>query len=587
MVIVLSIAFVLVVVATVIVTNGTRNYEMQRHTSVSTEIRQKQVSIADQILKNFSDSYLSSLSNGGAIAPSTVSLQTSIQSYLQQQLNLANTGTATSINGNLVNPTSSVATVAITQLTTQPYSTYPTDIGTALSEPWATLTFPNIRWGFKAPGASFIGKAFGYNITTTYQQTDNTTDTLSPLHPPTTTQYLLEIYEIPAQTAITGDNIIVGQEASGSPDNLIVSGGVVANSVLIDGSAKISNNVAAVNNLTWNAGAQIGGHTLSTARSGLDNYNYLETLTQEGLITSNHEISVATEGSKILLVPLGNRALRAAQADVSTFYLSPNSTPTDSNAIGTDNYSVYCYPYFATGVRIQCRNATITAASAGPPAVSADASMVVTVTTYHTNSLSARTTPIGTETYTLDAVNGSSCTWMKLVNSPDTNDCMLEIDPNAAQTDPLIKSLSTNENDTFYVDLTDATGSRAAYGVGFYNAATINTPGLSLVTPNTAILNNELNDNAVPFSVLAPHVAYSLGSSTPGSMNYTGQRGIVTEGSTTAVPITNFKTFSGTSIPLAAKTVTLNDTSALTPANIPPIVPRDWLVTCQEVVPGG
>lgn len=588
--IVLPIVLILVIVGLIVVNNGNRSAAIQRKTSAGGEIRQKQEGIADMALKLVGEGILANLQangNGGSVNLNTIA--TTIQANLQQQLEEANVGSVTAVNGNVVNPTLSTCTVTLAPATgLNGTSSGTMDLNAALALPYSSLTWPNIRWGFKAPGAAFIGKKWDFILTMTYQQTDNTsTQTTTgtsgqpnPLLPAKSVAYLITIYEIPAQTAVSGDNIAVGQEQSGSSNNQVVSGTVVGNQVLIDGTARISNNVAAVDTLTWNAGAQIGGHTLTTPRANMSNYNYLETLQQQNLVTSNHEVSVLSEVGKVMVYPLGNRAPRAAQANVPTYYLSPNTTASDGTApIGNDFYSAYTYPYFATQVRIQCRNAAIITTPA------ADATATVVVKTYRTNTLTNRITQVGTETFTLDAATGTGSSWMKLINSPSSGKAMLAIDPNAAQADALIVAVGGAK--TFYADVTDATGSRTNWGTGFYNGSSLTVASLSLVSPNTVYLNSDLNTGNVPLSIIAPHVAYSLGTGTPSSLSYRGQRGTVTEGSTTRIAVTNLENGTGGSLPLAAKSVTLNDVPGLTPSSLPPIVPLTWVITAQETVPGG
>ena len=132
--------------------------------------------------------------------------------------------------------------------------------------PWATypnfnvINYPNINFGYARPGQPFVAKrnwwAFSLELAGH--------DALQTGAAPTKRDFVLSIYEIPSQLAISAASFMaLGQHASGTAwENITVAGGVFAGRALVEGATTLER-VAARTEVSLSNNTTVGGRSFA------------------------------------------------------------------------------------------------------------------------------------------------------------------------------------------------------------------------------------------------------------------------------------------------------------------------------------
>ena len=87
------------------------------------------------------------------------------------------------------------------------------------SKRWGQIIYPNIRFGYKEPGDSFIARRVWWRIPLVYQTAQQTLEDQVGVnrYPSAPAYYVLSAYEIPSQLPISGNaNLQIGDNADGT-----------------------------------------------------------------------------------------------------------------------------------------------------------------------------------------------------------------------------------------------------------------------------------------------------------------------------------------------------------------------------------
>lgn len=166
------------------------------------------------------------------------------------------------------------------------------------------VPYPNIRFGFSTQGQYFIAKRNWWAFSLTFGQgvsLTNNTGTPSSALTTVTKNYVLSIYEMPSQLAISAGSILnLGRYADGSNwANTIVDGGVFGTEVNAGGVALIGNaKISARRSLTGNA--TVGGIPVA---AGFDALGTRE-VRQAATGTDYYGASLVGNSGKVAVLPL-------------------------------------------------------------------------------------------------------------------------------------------------------------------------------------------------------------------------------------------------------------------------------------------
>jgi len=156
------------------------------------------------------------------------------------------------------------------------------------------IPYPNIQFGFAKPGEPFVAKRNWWAFTIDYGK-----DTKHPLKK----SYVLSIYEVPSQSAISASSFMqLGQHADGSDwANFSVDGGVSSGSVDTSSNFRISNGGLAVRNwATIAEGTDLDGRTFD---SSFDDMGVREVRRLQ-LGDKSHLMSLSANSGRVAFIPI-------------------------------------------------------------------------------------------------------------------------------------------------------------------------------------------------------------------------------------------------------------------------------------------
>lgn len=162
------------------------------------------------------------------------------------------------------------------------------------------LKYPDINFGYSRPGQPFVAKrnwwAFSMNL--------SANDAATTLVSRPRRDFVLSIYEIPSQLAISADSFMAfGQYASGAAwQNVTIDGGVFAGKALVEGSTSLSA-LASRRSMSLSGTAAIGGQSFAQSpfAPGI----------REAYQVTNGEffpVSLASESGRVAFVPINRGA---------------------------------------------------------------------------------------------------------------------------------------------------------------------------------------------------------------------------------------------------------------------------------------
>jgi hypothetical protein len=506
--------------------------------------------------------------------------------------------------------------------------------GTSVTSPsgrWATLSYPNIRFGLMRPGTQMVARRVWWRIPVLYQTTQTDVEAPgTPRFPKAQSNYILSVYEIPSQLPITGNanielcntDLSSWGDTTSAGNQVRINGSIYGDKVQLYGGT-FSGGVSSRSQVNVASSTSVAGETF--ADNTYNNLGVRETKDLTRAIGAA-PVSVAGDNGKVMLVPLlsGN-----------DFYMSsPSATPS--------TWDLYARPYYHCRIRITVsgtnstlnyqNGAVVTTGNTGaitvqisylpdtaqaPDAVFgvADSAAGWTTVTYsQTSNVSNLASP-----GSLTNSSGTTADFLLYTSTATgVQDCnVLEIDLlrmyhtlglSPAQcysiyigcSSPFQNMGNSNYPNFVIKDADDLTGSTAQLGAQT-PAPFIN--GLSIVSTQriyfvgSGVLQNGLTGsgfNTVPWatptdpnnpypasSVYAPDVRYGMSSATP-QIGVTGQISVsqTTSNSTTAINPLSFSNGANNVITGSGNSYKLNAVS--NPRLLPPISRLNLLFTVEK-----
>lgn len=199
-------------------------------------------------------------------------------------------------------------------LTAAPVATFPK---------YNLIPYPNIRFGYAQPGQLFVAKRNWWAFSMSLEENDNRVPGL----PIFERDFVLSIYEIPAQLAITAATFAaLGQHASGTPwQNVSIEGGVYANKSVVEAPMNLQR-LAGRRGMNLGSATTVGGQTMSSKP--------FEPGVREQYEVVNNDympVSLSSESGRVAFVPV-NRG-----AD----YFDRFAHTAESNAVSTTTWNEY------------------------------------------------------------------------------------------------------------------------------------------------------------------------------------------------------------------------------------------------------
>jgi hypothetical protein len=485
----------------------------------------------------------------------------------------------------------------------------PVPVALSSSKRWGQILYPNIRFGYKNTGDSFIARRVWWRIPLVYQTGQQTLEDQVGVnrYPSAAANYVLSAYEIPSQLPISGNaNLQIGNNVDGTTwgSGVTISGltpgtqgSIYASQIQLAGGTYggISSRQA-VNVLS----------PATVAGTSYSNSAFDAVLTRETLALTTTPgaapISVAGNDGKVLVVPVmpGNQ-----------FYMSV-AAPT--------HWDLYARPYYKCRIRIiiSGTNSTLvynpyaspqmsTAANAGAISVNV---IVLPDTTSKPDQILGflDSAAITNNTFSQISYSDPAGTLPQWMNYTSTGYAagttaprnILVIDVGGMETyygpnlQPQLYSLYVGSNPTTE-PLSPATTSDPGIAITDTSDLSAYTSGLSIVSNQTLYLLDAFNQNTLSTqfatSIFAPDVRYGISGVTPVATTIVGQISVdqaspLIQASPSPNPGSplQFLDADGTKISTSASTniFTLSEISNPTPTQMPPITRLTLLFTIER-----
>ena len=172
------------------------------------------------------------------------------------------------------------------------------DVGASVSEypDFNLLKYPQINFGYAKPGDDFVAKQNWWAFSLDLAGNDNAVTNASHMKH----DYVLSIYEIPSQLAISASAFMsLGEFASGEDwTNVTISGGVFAGKAVVEGDTTLSA-LSSRRGMTLSSGSKIGGQSFNSNpfTPGLrEEYQVTE--------GDFYPVSMASESGRVAFVPI-------------------------------------------------------------------------------------------------------------------------------------------------------------------------------------------------------------------------------------------------------------------------------------------
>jgi hypothetical protein len=479
----------------------------------------------------------------------------------------------------------------------------------SLSNRWARLVYPNVRFGYKQPGNLFVGRRVWWEIPVLYKTTQQTVEDQSTVmrYPGATSTYVLSVYEIPSQLPISGNaNLQIGLMA----DSTAWGAGIQVSGSIYGGQIQLSpgtyTGVSSRQQVNVPSGATVGGVTYATSTDNLfDQPGTRETMALTQTPGTAAPVSVAGNDGKVLLAPVmpGNQ-----------FYMSV-VTPT--------HWDLYARPYYRCRIRviISGTNSTLIynsatgATDSTPPAGAIQVDVYTYAdTTNRPDQLlgfldSAATHKTYAQGYSGDTTgNGNAAnawpsapSWMNYTSTgtADRNLLIIDIPTMVSTLGTGTASVDSTQLYSVYVGsnptVEPATAPSPAPppyvepGIGITNCNDLSlfTYGLSIVANQTLYLLGSFNQVNLtagtlppPTSIYAPQVRYGMsGAISP--VTLTGQ--VSVDPTSSAMPLTNpFSLVNASGTPIPASSISANLSEITDPTLIPPIPRMSLMFTIER-----
>lgn len=438
------------------------------------------------------------------------------------------------------------------------------------------IPYPNISFGYGTPGQNFVAQqnwwAFSMSLAAN--------DTALTKAPVVWRNYVMSIYEVPSQLAISSDAYTtIGQFTSGSNwQNVTINGNVFAGNANVVGTTALSA-VASRRGLTVSSTNTIGGQTFTTnpfAPGKRETY-----LQNTGTF---YPVSMPSESGRTAFIPI----------NPGMSFFDRYSVASESNSVSPTTWNKYSCGCLQCAMYLDV--IAVTSSSNQTPTqlrftYLKNGSPVSTNLTINNTSWQSNNPPYPFGTLTLPS--GQTCiavyptlfpaflAWNNIKGDPVTvnNSIAVDVDytVNGNNKQPSFPCVSTDtavvleqchDLSSFTKGFSLVTNMRLYIGDNF-NIVTI-TPPSGLSSPFYP-----------PASLFAPDKRYGT-SVLPYSVNINGQVGnLASDTATTPVGILDTTLSNGVSA--SAQNVTMNLSPLTHPAMLPPIYMMNWLVVLSEI----
>jgi hypothetical protein len=485
------------------------------------------------------------------------------------------------------------------------------------SKRWGQILYPNIRFGYKNIGDSFIARRVWWRIPLVYSTLQQTKEdqggaNMIYRYPSATANYVLSVYEIPSQLPISGNaNLQIGTNVDTTAwgSGVSITGSIYGSQVQVAGGTY--GGISARQAVNVLNPATVAGTPYSN--SAFDAVGTRENMSLTQAASGAAAISVAGNDGKVLVVPV---------APGNQFYMtSPNGPGNETH------WDLYARPYYRCRIRILISgtNSTVIYNPYASPqmstAANAGAITVNVIVSPDTTSkpdqilgfLDSAATPATGSPYTQISYSdpaGTLPTWMNYTSTgyatgPTAPRNVLVINvglmmsalatamgstPTALS--PQLYSLYVGSN-PMTEPLLPATTSDPGVAITGANDLSLFTKGLSIVSNQTLYLLDAFNQNTLSTqyatSIFAPDVRYGISGVTPVSTSIVGQISVdqaspliqASPSPTPGSPL-QFLDADGNKISTSTNTFTLSEISNPTPTQMPPITRLTLLFTIER-----
>jgi hypothetical protein len=414
---------------------------------------------------------------------------------------------------------------------------------------WQSLAVPTGSRKLFGNRTTFVGRI----LYTRYLEQHSGSDNAVNLSKTKAANKEVRLYEFPANTfAAAGDRVYINGSS--------VNGNVLAGWLEMRGAnAQVAGAASVYRRLSTDANARINGITLASldAAAGPKLAKRVEA-GYYGSAALNGQVSVFRGTEEEALVILSDMT-RNGEGIPQMFRKVEGRSPTA--------FECYFLPAYQCRIRV---SAQLVADAAQPGGYRATVSIYNASVSNLPASLATETLA---QTFNLSANGGATKGFSLAYSSVGTPNWYIAFDPAEGHDAGLNLG-------SIYIDFKNQSGARTSNHfvvLKSYSPTLGNVSSFSLVTPNLLKLTGTLNQNNKPMSIFAPEVRFGVDAA-PASVVLSGQRGTLDP--TGALAVDTVKSFDGTNISAAAKTVNLTDITS--PSAVPPVNVLAWMLLVRN-----
>ena len=199
------------------------------------------------------------------------------------------------------------------------------ELSTTLYPLYNKIPYPNIRFGYGSPGSSFVAKRNWWAFSIRYPSS-------VPGVPALRKQYVLSLYEVPTQLALTSSTFMsLGRHENGTAwAGVQINGSVFGERILAEESLSV-NRLASRTGIEINAAPTVGGTAVQDGFDSNDTVQQYEA--DQANLNTFFPVSVAAGSGRVAFVPL-NRGLEFYD------FIGSSNDPSRLSPTGWDDYSV-------------------------------------------------------------------------------------------------------------------------------------------------------------------------------------------------------------------------------------------------------
>lgn len=448
-------------------------------------------------------------------------------------------------------------------------------LSTSLYPIYNRIPYPNIRFGYAQPGSAFVAKRNYWAFSIRYPE-------LVPGVSRTRKQYVLSLYEVPSQVALTASAFMsLGRHSSGQKwSGVQIDGAVFGERILAEESLSL-NRISSRAGIKIDAGAAqtVAG---TTVQGGFDSGNTMQSY--EAANNAMFPVSVVGGSGRVAFVPL-NRGLEFYR------FLNTGADPNRLSPTSWNNYTI--------GARRCAMKVTVLRCSS----TSEQTPIRIRVTYLTSSGTGSFTLRRGTN-WPTDAQTGGTAIPFQTETTETGRHCLTVHVNRLAGWLSARRALGVDVNNSIAINPNPAHSSVRTHtfpsspldmGVVLRGGANLTafTKGFSLVTDVRLFFADDLNTVTTtpppgsgltgafypPLSIFAPEKRWGV-TSAPRIVRFRGQLGSLDSGSGEMLRPLDLRT-GGTDEVAGVMDAVLSGLTS--PAQLPPITFPNWLLTIEEV----